>query len=125
MSFAAAVEAMADMPIKGSVPTAGEVSALEALSAKWALRPGAAVTLGGFEPHSALNGAPATYVGDDPASGAALVRLSDGQLVSARADQLRVAAAGVTAASMPRPRSAVPPSAAEVAEMARMFRNAK
>ena len=41
----AAVEAMADMPIKGSVPTAGEVSALEALSAKWALRPGAAVTL--------------------------------------------------------------------------------
>ena len=37
MSLGAAVEAMANMPIRGTVPTAGEVAALEALSAKWAL----------------------------------------------------------------------------------------
>jgi hypothetical protein len=77
MSFADAIEALAHLPIKGTMPTAGEVSAIGALSAKWSLQPGATVVLSDAV-GGALAGTAAVYVGEDAASGRSLVRLCAG-----------------------------------------------
>ena len=143
--FGAAVEAMANMPLREGalMPTSREVGALEALSSKWAIAPGATVVLGGVESKPELDGAAAVYVGEDVATGRSIVRLCvDERLLQVPGEKMRALPAGwdpataapkrdgegAAAAPLPppmaRPRTAVPPTAAEVAELMRAFRNA-